>query len=67
MTRVLIVSGSSSGPREAGVGYVQGEQFAHVQQQVAARKAARESLEIKVTLVASPADRRTAKTIAAEI
>jgi hypothetical protein len=61
------VSGISDDLRQEGVTYAQGEQFAHVEEKVAAQKAKSESLEIKVNLVPSAVDRRSAKTIAAQI
>jgi hypothetical protein len=61
------VSGISSDLREGQVTYVQGEQFAHIEEQVAAQAAKDLSAEIKVTVVLPAAGLRTAKAIVNQI
>lgn len=61
------VSGVSSGLSKAQVGYEQGEQFAHISEQLAKQQSRRLSAQIKATLVKSPADRRTTKSLINEL
>jgi hypothetical protein len=61
------VSGISSDLRAQQVTFAQGEQFAHIEEQLATRASRDLSAEIKMTIVAPAADPRTAKAIAGQI
>lgn len=61
------VKGISEGLGREGVTYSQGEQFAHVQERVAAQQQRKMSLRLRETILKPPADKRTARTIANEI
>jgi hypothetical protein len=61
------VSGISEDLKAGQVTYVQGEQFAHITEQVAERAKKRLSAEISAIIVPPAVDRRTARTIAKQI
>jgi hypothetical protein len=60
------ISSELSGPG-GGVSYVQGEQFAHITQQLGQRGSQQLSAEIRLNLVAPAANKRTGRQIANQI
>ena len=60
------ISSELSGPG-GGVNYVQGEQFAHITQQLEQRGSQQLSAEIRLNLIAPAAEKRTGRQIANQI